>query len=143
MLGAGFLLLARWWTARLVRRAMASPSGPGLREELTAVALSGGTSIERARVLVDDARAGDDLGDDADTSRVLELSRAAGVPAVDLLRAAAAAERQRSRTDARIRAAHLSTGLLLPLGVCTLPAFFLLGVAPMVLSVLFSTEVTW
>lgn len=142
VLGTLFLVAARWWTGRLVRRAMAAPSGPGLREELTAVALTGGTSVERARTLVDDAQLGDH-GDLDGTARVLELSRAAGVPAVDLLRASAAAERQRARTDARIRAARLSSGLLLPLGVCTLPAFFLLGVAPMVLSVLLSTEVTW
>jgi len=30
----------------------------------------------------------------------------------------------------------LSTRLLIPLGVCTLPAFLLLGVAPMLLSVM-------
>jgi tight adherence protein B len=41
----------------------------------------------------------------------------------------------------RLRAAHLSTRLLLPLGVCTLPAFLLLGVAPLLLSVLGSTPV--
>ncbi len=39
----------------------------------------------------------------------------------------------------RLRAAKLSTRLLIPLGVCTLPAFLLLGVAPMLLSVLAST----
>ena len=32
--------------------------------------------------------------------------------------------------------ARLSSRLLLPLGVCTLPAFLLLGVAPMLLSVM-------
>jgi tight adherence protein B len=39
----------------------------------------------------------------------------------------------------RLRAAQLSSRLLLPLGACTLPAFLLLGVAPLMLSVLTST----
>jgi len=38
-----------------------------------------------------------------------------------------------------MRAAKLSSSLLIPLGVCTLPAFLLLGVAPLILSVLSST----
>ncbi|WP_229382893.1 type II secretion system F family protein [Microbacterium allomyrinae] len=67
---------------------------------------------------------------------VLALSRVAGVPAVELLRASAAHARHRARVDGRLRAARLSSRLLLPLGVCTLPAFLLLGVAPMLLSVM-------
>jgi tight adherence protein B len=35
-----------------------------------------------------------------------------------------------------MRAAGLGAALLLPLGVCILPAFLLLGVAPMLMSVL-------
>jgi len=41
-----------------------------------------------------------------------------------------------------VRAAALGSRLLLPLGVCVLPAFLALGVAPMLLSVLGSTELT-
>ncbi|MCK8468355.1 hypothetical protein M0722_14245 [Microbacterium sp. KSW4-16] len=70
---------------------------------------------------------------------MLDLSRAAGVPAVELLRASAAQDRHAARVGGRLRAAKLSTRLLIPLGVCTLPAFLLLGVAPMLLSVLSST----
>jgi tight adherence protein B len=69
---------------------------------------------------------------------VLDLSRSAGVPAVELLRASSTLARHRARVDGRLRAARLSTRLLLPLGVCTLPAFLLLGVAPMLLSVMTS-----
>lgn len=72
-------------------------------------------------------------GDGVDA--VLALSRAAGVPAVELLRATAAHARHRARIEGRLRAARLSSRLLIPLGVCTLPAFLLLGVAPMLLSV--------
>lgn len=146
--GVGLLVLARGWTAKLVRSAEPLGDVPGIHAELTAIALSGGVSLERARALVGDALApatGIVTGRAvaaASTDEVLELSRAAGVPAVELLRASAAAARHRSRTDGRLRAARLASKLLLPLGVCTLPAFLLLGVAPLLLSVLKTTPLS-
>ncbi|MGJ0389040.1 type II secretion system F family protein [Microbacterium sp. CGR1] len=137
---AGLLLVlaARMWTARLLRRARPEPGTPGMRAELMAVALSGGASIPRALRLVEESSSSH-RGDDARIRSVLDLSSSAGVPAGELLRASAAQERHASRVDGRMRAAKLSTKLLIPLGVCTLPAFLLLGVAPMLLSVLVST----
>jgi tight adherence protein B len=88
-------------------------------------------SIDRATAIVRKAGVAGDGGED-----VLALSRSAGVPAVELLRATAAHARHRARVEGRLRAARLSSRLLLPLGVCTLPAFLLLGVAPMLLSVM-------
>jgi tight adherence protein B len=136
---AGLLLVlaARLWTRRLLRRAAPAPGTPGMRAELVAVALSGGASIDRAlRLVSESSTAG---GTEESVRSVLELSRAAGVPAVELLRASAAQDRHAARVRGRLRAAKLSTQLLIPLGVCTLPAFLLLGVAPMLLSVLAST----
>ncbi|MGO2746351.1 type II secretion system F family protein [Microbacterium sp.] len=139
-LGAGLLLVlgARLWTSRLLRRARPAPGTPGMHAELVAVALAGGTSIDRSLRLVDDSPARGLVGADR-TTEVLALSRAAGVPAGELLRAAAAQDRHESRVSGRMRAARLSSQLLIPLGVCTLPAFLLLGVAPLILSVLAST----
>ncbi len=138
---AGLLLvvLARMWTGRMVRSAQPDERIPGMHTELVSVALSGGVSIERALRLVAEAVVVDS-DDDRHTAAVLALSRAAGVPAVELLRAAAAQERHASRVAGRLRAARLSSKLLIPLGVCTLPAFLLLGVAPLMLSVLTSTS---
>jgi tight adherence protein B len=137
---AGLLLVlcARMWTRRLLRRAQPDPGSPGMHAELVAVALSGGASIARSLQLVDDTPARDHLQGDR-TTAVLELSRSAGVPAGELLRAAAAQDRHDARVQGRMRAAKLSSQLLIPLGVCTLPAFLLLGVAPLILSVLAST----
>ena len=108
---------------------------PGMDADLTAIALSGGVSVSRARDLVRVTR-GQDAEASAAIHDTLVLSEAAGVPAVELLRSAAALDRHRARVDGRLRAARLSTKLLLPLGVCTLPAFLCLGVAPMFLSIL-------
>lgn len=137
---AGLLLVAvaRLWTRRLLRRARPEPGTPGMTAELVAVALTGGAPIDRAVALVTETGVVDPAERDR-VGQVLELSRAAGVPAVELLRAAAAQDRHRARVQGRLRAARLSTRLLLPLGVCTLPAFLLLGVAPLLLSVLAST----
>lgn len=137
---AGLLLVlcARMWTRRLLRRAQPQQESPGMHAELVAVGLSGGASIDRSLRLVDDSSARDRLHGTR-TTEVLELSRAAGVPAGELLRAAAAQDRHDARVQGRMRAAKLSSQLLIPLGVCTLPAFLLLGVAPLILSVLTST----
>lgn len=136
--GLLFIVLARLWTQALLRRARPQPGTPGMAAELVGVALAGGAPIDRAVELVAETRVVDAAGRDR-VQEVLDLSRAAGVPAVELLRATAAQDRHRARIHGRLRAARLSTRLLLPLGVCTLPAFLLLGVAPLLLSVFAAT----
>lgn len=138
--GSGLLLVlaARQWTRRLLRRAQPVSGTPGIRAELVAVALAGGASIDRALRLVAQSSASG-VAEDERVRTVLDLSRSAGVPAGELLRASAAQDRHAARVHGRLRAAKLSTQLLIPLGVCTLPAFLLLGVAPLLLSVLAST----
>ncbi|GAA5147846.1 hypothetical protein GCM10025768_08560 [Microbacterium pseudoresistens] len=136
--GALLIVLSRVWTAALVRRATPPPGIPGFHAELLAVALSGGTSIPRALALVEEETEADPRASQS-IRRVLQLSSSAGVPAVELLRADAARERREARVQGRLGAARLSARLLLPLGACTLPAFLLLGVAPLILSVLATT----
>lgn len=131
--GAALMLVARRWTSRLIAAAQPDPGIPGLQCDVVAIALSGGVSVDRALQVVADAGGG---AAEPATDEILRLSRRAGAPAVDLLRATAGSARHRSRTDGRMRAARLGSRLLIPLGVCTLPAFLLLGVGPMLLSVL-------
>ncbi len=133
VMGIALMIAARVWTRRLVRTAQPGEDIAGLQGDVVAIALSGGVSIDRALVVVAEAGGG---ATEPETERVLALSRRAGAPAVDLLRAAAADARRRMRTEGRLQAARLGARLLLPLGVCTLPAFLLLGVGPMLLSVL-------
>lgn len=64
----------------------------------------------------------------------LLLSARTGAPAASLLTSAAASTRAGRRWDAEAAAARLSALLVLPLGLCTLPAFLLLGVVPVVLT---------
>ncbi|KAA9085273.1 type II secretion system F family protein [Microbacterium radiodurans] len=133
--GAALMMLARFWTRRLVARAQPSGEVAGLSAEMLAIALSGGVSIERAERVLQDAGGAVDPAARA----VLQLSAAAGAPAVELLRASADLDRHEARVAGRLRAAELSSRLLIPLGVCTLPAFLLVGVVPMLLGVLTAT----
>ena len=135
--GFALMFLATRWTGALVRRARQGSQVPGMRADLVAIALSGGTSISRATQLIATVTGS---ATDPATDAVLELSQRAGVPAIELLRSSARLARHRARVQGRLLAAALASKLLIPLGVCTRPAFLLLGVAPMVLSV-FATGV--
>jgi tight adherence protein B len=64
------------------------------------------------------------------------LAREAGVAAGPLLVAAAAQERRRAVAVARVAAARLAVQVVLPTGLCLLPAFVLLAVVPLVLGLL-------
>ena len=134
--GTGLLLVAKSWTARLVRAAEPRGQVPGMDLDLLAIAVSGGGSPERAAELLRD-HAGMEVGVAA--GRVLGLARRAGVPAADLLRAEADQARRAHLAAAQVRVARLGVTLLLPLGACVLPAFLALGVAPLLISVLSQT----
>jgi len=138
--GGGLIVVAVRWNRRLVRSAIPTRAAPGLECELMAVAVSGGGSLVQARTTVASAlerfglpRDGDRLED------VLQLSHEAGVPAAELLRAEADELRRAADADARAGAAALSVQLMLPLGLCVLPAFMVLGVLPLMVAVISST----
>jgi hypothetical protein len=65
----------------------------------------------------------------------------AGVSAVPALRSAAVEERRRRRRLAQEACARLAVRLVLPLGLCFLPAFVLIGVVPVLIS--FAGRLGW
>jgi tight adherence protein B len=140
LIGTFLLLLGRRWTRRLLRVAREIDPTPGLGLELLGIALSGGVSPERAREIVDDALHTCGLSPVSPAADgLLEFSRAAGIPIAALLRGEAREERRAARASVRRRSAELGTRLLLPLGLCVLPSFLALGVAPLLVAVLSST----
>ncbi|WP_219995710.1 type II secretion system F family protein [Schumannella sp. 10F1B-5-1] len=140
VVGLGLMAGGALWSRRLVRSARSTDATPGLPAELTAVAVSSGLGAERARELVDAALDQTGLHRSGDAvAEAIAFSRRAGVPAAALLRAGAEQERGLAATGARRRAAALGVRLMLPLGVCVLPAFLALGVLPVVLSLVSST----
>ncbi len=140
--GGILIAVAVRWNRRLIRTARDLDATPGLVFDLYAVALAGGASVDRARQLVGTACAETGLdppGSDVDA--VLAFARSAGVPAVVLLRSEADGRRRTARALAAARAAELETRLLLPLALCVLPAFVLLGVVPIALAIISSTVI--
>lgn len=139
--GGGLLLVGARWNARLITKARPTEKAPGLVIDLMAIALTGGSSADRASDLVNRAarRLELDPGDGVAVARVLSLAVAAGVPAADLLRSEAELERRQARSAGSAASAVLAVRLMIPLGVCVLPAFMLLGVAPLIMSVISST----
>lgn len=143
-LGSVLMLLAQLWNQRLVRRARPVHLTPGLALDLMAIAVSGGASLSRARRVVAHARETCGIGNDGSAAaieEVLELSRRAGIPAAALLRSEATEARRTARSAGERRAATLAVTLMLPLGLCILPAFMLLGVAPLLIAVISSTVI--
>lgn len=150
VVGSALMFAGSRWNARLVRSAQPKSATPGLHLDLVAIGMAGGGSVERARALVAGtvARyglAGSVGGAEAQASsgevidRVLELSTRAGVPAAELLRSEAEQVRRDARSAGQRNSETLAVSLMIPLGVCVLPAFMLVGVAPLLMTVLSST----
>ncbi|MFP7759651.1 type II secretion system F family protein [Marisediminicola sp. LYQ85] len=163
--GAMLMGVSALWNSRLLARARLDDATPGIELDLTAIAVSGGAALPRARTTVREAIAACGLADSGGVRRdagapaagsaaesareparepdavdaVLGLSERAGVPAAVLLRSTADEVRRDARSEGERRAASLAVTLMLPLGICVLPAFMLLGVAPLLLSVISST----
>ncbi|WIB76440.1 type II secretion system F family protein [Curtobacterium sp. MCPF17_002] len=146
VVAAVLVALGRTWTARLVRAATPDGHVPGVVLDAWAVAVSGGgswatsgaavrTAFERAAATEASAGEGERLRE------VLQLAQRAGVPAASLLRAAAEDVRDDAAAAGLAAAERLAVRLVLPLGVCVLPAFVLVGVVPVVVGVLSSTVV--
>lgn len=138
IVGGSLIIVARRWSARLLASARAPTAVPGLGFDLVAIAVSGGASMSRALTSVDGVTAVHGIVAD-DVDEILALSARAGVPAALLLRSAAEQARRVARTAGRQRAERLSVLLMLPLGLCILPAFMLLGVAPLMIAIVSST----
>jgi tight adherence protein B len=142
--GGGLMLGATRWNRRLVRRAQPRDLTPGLAFDLLAIAVAGGSSLDRARsavaAAIEQFSLDGTLATDG-TEEVLDLSRRAGIPAAELLRSEATERRRQARADVSARAQALSVRLMIPLGVCVLPAFMVLSVVPLLATVLHGTTV--
>jgi pilus assembly protein TadC len=66
----------------------------------------------------------------------LSFAALTGAPAAPLLYAAAAQRRRQAQRDAEKKAAALGVRLVVPLGLCSLPAFICLGIVPVVVAMI-------
>ncbi|MFZ7087078.1 hypothetical protein [Curtobacterium sp. RRHDQ10] len=141
LVAAALVVAARTWTTRLVARATPTGGVPGLALELWAVALSGGSPRSTAEHVVEDALAGRPVppAERALLGETLDLADAVGIPAASLLRSAADDLRRDEAAEHVAEAERLGVRLVLPLGVCLLPAFVLVGIVPVVAGIFSST----
>lgn len=139
-LAGGLLWAGSRWMRRLVHAVQPGGTLPGLLLVLAAIGLAGGldpgAAVRRARVA-----AGEAAEDDAPLLDALALAEAAGANARPLLLAEATRLRREAVARDRERVARLGVHLLLPLGVCVLPAFLTLTVIPAVFALLSSTTI--
>lgn len=140
--GVTLMALAALWTRRMVRRATSEDAAPGLLLDLLQIGMRGGAAPSVVRDSVGELVLSAGLSnadDDQAAADVFALAESAGVASAQLLHGQAAQRRRVARTTANRRAETLGVQLMVPLGLCVLPAFLLLAVAPVLLSALSST----
>ena len=129
----------------MVRHAQQWEWSRGLAAEAMAMSLSAGHSLAQARrwatevatsFTVDHEMAQQEL---ARCDEFMALASRTGVGLSGLLRSQAQRERNAAREEAQMRVEKLAVRLMIPLGVCVLPAFVAVGVLPLVASVISST----
>lgn len=107
---------------------VAEVSAPGIREEL-------GAWVSRLRLGADPVTVWDDLASHPQLGRLgvtLRRSAESGAPVVEALERLASDLRARQRADVESRVRQVEVKAAVPLGVCLLPAFVLVGVVPLV-----------
>jgi len=136
MAGAVMIAGALWWLRLLEHNASPGEGFMSIELDMFQIAASGGLTPERALALVHQATT--DFGLPVTTEQSLKglaaLSRRAGVPVGALAAAHSALRREQSKSDAREKVQKLGVHVVLPLGLLVLPAFVLIAVAPMALS---------
>jgi tight adherence protein B len=142
---AGLIWLAHTWSHKLVSRAQVSGWANGMPADAIAMSISAGQSLTQARQWAQ--LVAQDFVSDPESARsqmgqcekFLSLAQETGVAVSGLLRGLASLERLNSHAQSRIAVEKLSVQLMLPLGLCVLPAFIAVGVLPLVASVISST----
>lgn len=144
--GAGLLMfLSSRWSQRMVRHAQQWEWSRGMAAEAMAMSLSAGHSLAQARRWAAEVATLFTLNNEmahqelARCDEFMELASRTGVGLAGLLRSQAQRERNAAREEAQMRVEKLAVRLMIPLGVCVLPAFIAVGVLPLVASVISST----
>lgn len=145
LVGVGLLWAARRWLTHLVSAAQRMSWAAGLAPDLVAMVLRSSGSPAAAWNLVRAIPAEGYLTTDAQArdaqccTSALDQADEWGVPAASLLELRANMERRCGQHEREANIAALGVRVMLPLGVCVLPAFVVLAVVPTVLALLSST----
>jgi tight adherence protein B len=135
--------VARAWTSRLIAVARQTPVLPGFTLELAGVGVLSGVSVSRLIALIESAEWFGTAEREHERTRIRQIASSCarwGTPLERLLRAAALSERESARATTERVTAELAERVLLPVGVCVLPAFVLLVAVPAIVATFSGTE---
>lgn len=143
-IAGGLMFIAHRWSGRMLRSAQQWSWARGMALEVMAIALSSGQSLSAAHAWAN--QVGKKFLDSEEStleldqcSELAQLSRSTGVAIVGLLRDRAKQVRMATQEQSQMRVEKLAVQLMIPLGVCVLPAFIAVGVLPIVASMISST----
>jgi tight adherence protein B len=144
-LGLSLLIIGQLWSQRILARAAPTERDPGCLIDCTVIGLQAGLPLEQARVAAEASFSEVFNAEPDEVSRQAisaagQLSRNTGAAVSQILSAAADRIRERERYEAANKIARLSIRLMIPLGVAVLPAFVLLSVVPIAISLLSSGQ---
>jgi tight adherence protein B len=143
---AALIWIAHVWSTRMINQALRFSWFNGMSAECCAMYVVAGlplnSALEKADAfaqpfLVSQPECHDDRNE---IVAVIDLAHREGIPVAGLLRAHADQQRSVAQQQLRFRVERLSVQLVLPLGVCILPAFIAVGIIPIVISMLSSTS---
>lgn len=140
-LGLGLMVAGRQWTRRLLARALPTSRDPGAFLDCVLIGLQAGLPLSAAQkqAAQDYELAFDAPPDEQNFERLenaAELSRSTGAAVGEILIAEADGFREQQRYEVATRISKLSVQLMIPLGVAVLPAFILLSIVPIAISLL-------
>lgn len=148
VVAASLMFIAQRWSQHMVSQAQKWDWARGMSAEVMAISLAAGQSLQQARSWAQDVA--ENYLVDAELTRseirscdgYVLLAQRTGVALSGLFRSRAQLDRAEAQEEAQMRIEKLSVQLMIPLGVCVLPAFIAVGVLPLVASVISSTALT-
>ncbi len=139
-IGVILMLFGRIWSHAILRRAQSEGHDPGLPFDLVNLGLSAGLPVGDARI-----QAAKDFELEAESIKDLDelaaQSRRSGAQLSSLLSTAADLARQRKHYADSEQVARLGVRLMIPIGVLVLPAFVLMAIVPLAISLLSSGQI--
>ena len=140
-LGLGLMVAGRQWTRRLLGKALPAHNDPGAYLDCVLIGLQAGLPLSAAQ-----AEATQEYQDAFEQppepqnferlENAAELSRSTGAAISQILIAEADAFREQHKYLVATRISKLGVQLMIPLGVAVLPAFILLSIVPIAISLL-------
>lgn len=144
VIGGLLLTIGIGWARVQIKKVAEADRVAGIEMDLMWVALAGGQNILQSFLLVADSADRlssnwirlDNLNQNSKLGIALATAQLSGSPVRPQISVEAQIEREQAHSKLEEEAEKLSIKILLPIGLCILPAFVVMGIVPIVLSML-------